>query len=421
LGARSRWFESSRPDTTHPPVKPRLFCNQSLRSILCSLVFSCVAAAQTQYLVINIAPEENRRAAFQEIVAVKERNRSAEVRLGIGAIFSYLRQPREEVRADLTEFLEMAKRYDIPVIVQLDGEQWWEGRPELWNWWNPARPGYDPRNRNNVEWSGWGPEHALKIAWRNWGVQMRVLPPPNLMSPHYRAACHEEMNTLVPLIVDWWMDLPSGKKDLLIGLKLGWESSIGVNAYYYPGGNRLLDSAAARDPKVELKGEEVPGRGVMPIGYASVSSAGLADSGALQEAHLAEVVRRHLDDLCALASRLGVPRERLFTHVGGWKEEELLYRAALNPYSCPGWSFYRHAEDPSKDAGVHKSVGLSNAPWWAAAEWFWLGEHDRDAWLEALRATLALPHLRYMCIYNWGGIRNTPALLEAIHVMLAGR
>jgi hypothetical protein len=402
-------------------VKTRLPCIASLRSILCSLVFSCVAAAQTQYLVINIAPEENRRAAFEEIVAVKERNSSAEVRLGIGAIFSYLRQPREKVRADLTEFLGMAERYDIPVVVQLDGEQWWEERSELWNWWDPSRPGYDPENRHNVERFGWGPEDALKIAWRNWGAQMRVLPPPNLMSPRYRAACHEEMNALVPLIVGWWMNLPSGKKDLLIGLKLGWESSIGVNAYYYPGGNRLLDSAAAGDPNIELKGEEVPGRGVMPIGYASVRSAGLADSGALQEAHLAEVVRRHLDDLCALASRLGVPRERLFTHVGGWKEGELLYVAAVNPYSCPGWSFYRHAPEPSKDIGVKKAVAQSDAPWWAAAEWFWLGEHDRDSWLGALRATLALPRLRYMCIYNWVGIKGNPAMMGAVNAVLISR
>ncbi len=108
----------------------------------------------------------------------------------------------------------------------------------------------------------------------------------------------------------------------------------------------------------------------------------------------------------------------MFTHVGGWHEEELLYGAALNAYSCPGWSFYRHAPDPSKDAGVRKSVERSDARWWAAAEWFWLGEHDRDAWLGALRATLALPRLRYMCIYNWGGIKDNPAMMNAVKGVL---
>jgi len=377
-----------------------------------------LSGAQTQYLVINIAPEEGRRAAFEEIAALKKQNLSSHCRLGIGAIFSYLRSPRDRVLAEVKEFLSLAERYEVPVVVQLDGEQWWEGRPDLWNWWDTQRPGFDSANRANVEWCGWGPEHALKIAWRNWGEQIRVLPPPNLMSPRYRSACHAEMSALMPLIVDWWKALPEEKRHLLIGVKIGWESSIGVNAFYYPGGNALLDSAESKDPRVEVKGESVPDRGFQTIGYAAVTTAGLASSGALQEAHCAEVVRRHLDDLCARAERSGLPRERIFTHVGGWKDEELLYAAALNSHSCPGWSFYRYAGDPRKDAGVRKAVARSDAPWWAAAEWFWMGEHDRDAWLGALRATLEDPRCRYMCIYNWGGMRSNPALMDAVQAVL---
>ena len=36
----------------------------------------------------------------------------------------------------------------------LDGENWWDQTPELWNWWNASLPGYDPGNVNNVEWYG---------------------------------------------------------------------------------------------------------------------------------------------------------------------------------------------------------------------------------------------------------------------------
>ena len=92
----------------------------------------------------------------------------------------------------------------------------------------------------------------MKTAWRNWGKQIRVLPPPNLMSPLYRQACHDEMRVLVPLILDWWMKLPDEKKSLLIGIKIGWESSIGVNAYYYPNGNDLLDSCRGFRPMVSI-------------------------------------------------------------------------------------------------------------------------------------------------------------------------
>jgi len=289
----------------------------------------------------------------------------------------------------------------------------------LWNWWDSSRPGFDPANRENVEGSGWTPEHALKIAWRNWGRQLRVLPPPNLMSPRYRQACHEKMASLIPVVLDWWKSLPAGKQDLLVGIKVGWESSIGVNAWYYPNGNALLDQPAADDPTFGLKNDAPPARGVAPIGYAAVKTAGLRDCGELMEADLAEIARRHLEDLSREAARLGVPRDRLFTHGAGWKDGELLYRAAVNSFSCPGWSFYRHAADPRRDLGVQEALQGSEAPWWAATEWLCPGPREVGRWRAALENTLADQRCRYLCIYNWEGIRDSAPVLEAIRQAVA--
>ena len=378
------------------------------------------AAAQQQYLVVNIIPGERYEEVFEQTRQLQNPKSTADLRLGIGAIFSYLSEPRELCKSRLLGFLALSEHYDIPVIVQLDGEQWWDARPDLWNWWDRAGDGYDPGNRMNVEWTGWDSTSAMKIAWRNWGSQIRVLPPPNLMSPAYRKACHDEMRVLVPLVLDWWMKLPENKKSLLIGIKIGWESSIGVNAFYYPDGNNLLGQPESQDPRVDLKADQVPDRGVVASGYAAVTTAGLAKSGALQEKDLAEIVHRHLDDLCSLASELGVPREKLFTHVGGWKEEELLYDAALNRYSCPGWSFYRHASDPSRDKGVARVLQKSDAPYWAAVEWMLMGTEDEQAWLDAIGKTLAIPKCRYMCIYNWSGIRENRGAVAAVKASLNG-
>ena len=376
------------------------------------------AVARQQYLVVNIIPGERYEEVFQQVRQLQSPKSSADVRLGIGAIFSYLNESRDSCKSRVLKFLSLAQQYDIPVIVQLDGEQWWDARPDLWNWWDPGRDGYNPRNRWNVEWTGWGPEHAMKIAWRSWGSQIRVLPPPNLMSPPYRRACHDEMRVLVPLVLHWWKQLPDDKKSLLIGIKIGWESSIGVNAFYYPNGNDLLNRPESEDLRKELKGDEVPGRGVVASGYAAVTTAGLVRSGALQEKDLAEIVRRHLDDLCSLAAELGVPREKMFTHVGGWKEEELLYDAALNRYSCPGWSFYRHASDPAEDKGVQRVLKKSDAPYWGAVEWMLMGTDDRQAWHDAITRTLSIPKCRYMCIYNWSGIRGNRGAVDAVKSIL---
>ena len=159
------------------------------------------------------------------------------------------------------------------------------------------------------------------------------------MSARYRAACHQEMGELVPLLLDWYKTLPTEQRYLFVGLKVGWESSIGVNAWYCPNGNTLLSQPEKLDPTSGLSADQLPGRGVVQLGYAAVKTAGLRREGAITEGELAEVVRRHLEDLSHEAVRLGVPRDHLFTHAAGWKESELLYHAAVNEFSCPGWSF----------------------------------------------------------------------------------
>ncbi len=394
---------------------------------------AATAPAQTarplQYLLVNrmpgnpwhhALPQSIQRSGFDEVRQALPQVPGARIRFGVGFIFSYLDAAEDAALTNsLGRLLSLAAETDTPVFIQLDGDNWWGARPDLWNWWDPARPGYDPANRVNVEWTGWDPAQAVKIAWRNWGRQIRVLPPPNLASPRYRQACQEKLRLLVPQVLTWWRQLPDNRKDLFVGLKVGHESSIGVNAWHYPGGNDLLNRPAADDPQTGLKAEEPPARGVSQIGYAAVKTAGLRSSGSITEDDLAEVVRRHLDDLSRQAAALGVPRERLFTHGAGWKDGEKLYRAATNAYACPGWSFYRHAADPAGDPAVQECLRHSDAPFWAAVEWLYQGPSETDPWRQALEKTLADPRCRFLCIYNWEGIRGREPILRALRATVA--
>ena len=383
---------------------------------------ACAAQSErtSQFILVNHVPGPVSREGFEEVKRALPDVPGARIRIGVGYIFSYFRvQDDASLLASLRGVLQSARETDTPVLIQIDGEQWWQSRPDLWNWWDPSLPGFDPANRQNVEWFGWTPEHAMKIAWRNWGRQVRVHPPPNLMSPRYRKACHEKMALIIPVVLDWWKALPAEKKDLLVGVKVGWESSIGVNAWYYPNGNALLDKPAGEDPTSGLNGDALPARGVAPIGYAALKTAGIREAGEPTEADLAEVARRHLEDLSRQAAQLGVPRERLFTHGAGWKDGELLYRAAVNEFSCPGWSFYRHAPDPRKDSSVQEALQHSDARWWAATEWFYQGPRQVEPWRQAMEKTLADTRCRYLCIYNWEGIRSSEPILEAIRQTVA--
>lgn len=369
-----------------------------------------------QYIIVNGI--DATPTAFQEIVDVFGKSGNKKINIGVGFIISYFREKPSDVALQLQRYLSLAEQFDLPVIIQIDGEQWWQNRPDLWNWWDKNIPGYNPENRKNVEWTGWTPDSAIKIGWRNWGRQIRVLPMPNLMSPIYREACHVEMEKLVPIITDWWKALPKEKKYLLVGVKVGWESAIGVNNWYYPNGNDLLGQPESNDPQYGLTTDSLPGRGVQTMGYAAVSTLGLATSGKLKEDDNTEVVRLHLEDLCKFMAGHGIPRDRLFTHCGGWSQGETLYSAAVNKYSCPGWSFYKYASDPKTDSTAMKILESSDAPYWGAVEWLFDGDRTKEQWKLAIKNTLSNRRIRYMNIYNWGGIKNKPNSISAIKEML---
>lgn len=387
---------------------------------------AALAANQPQYLLFNRAPgqgmyqgqpESLGRGAFEEVLALFPNRPERAVRTGLTYVFSVFRTPPETTVAALRVFLDAAERTDTPIVVQIDTEHWWEARPDLWNWWDPARPGFDPANRENVEWTGWAPDQAIKIAWRNWGRQIRVLPPPNLASPRYLEACRAELRRLVPIVLDWQARLPEGKKNLLVGIKLGHETSIGVNAYHYTGGNALLDQSAQNDPVLRLEENDVLARGRAQLGFATVKTSGLRTSGNLTEVDLRDVCHRYLAMLCEEAAKLGVPRNQLFTHGAGWKNAELLYDVPVNPHACPGWSFYKHAADPAQDTGVQRNLARNEAPYWAACEYF-LASHEAGAWKEALTRMLADPRCRYAGIFNWETLVAHPGIVKGVREFL---
>jgi hypothetical protein len=365
----------------------------------------------TQFIVISMPTEDD--DAIKKVASTFE-DSDQDIAVGVGAIISYLETEPDETVRRLKRFLRTAEQCDLPIVIEMDGINWWQARPDLWNWWDETKPGYDPNNRQNVEWTDWTAESAVKIGWRNWGRQFRVDPMPNLMSPAYLEACHTEVKRLVPIIVDWWQALPADKKHLLVAVQMGVECSIGANNWHYPDGNALLQKPEEDDPTYGLNHEVLPGRGVQAMGYAAVSTLGLASQGELKEAHVTVAVSRYLSGLCRIASDADVPRDRLFAHAGGWKEGESVYFTALNSYACPGWSFYTHAKDPMADLTAMEAVAKSDAPYWGALEWLLFHVEEQSEWEDALQRFLVIPRLRYVQVRHWGSIENDPVAIRAI-------
>jgi hypothetical protein len=122
--------------------------------------------AQTQYILFNRAPGQGMyqdspgslgRQQFEEVLARFPNRPNAPIQTGLSYIFSPFRTPPETTVKALKTFLDAATQTATPVLIQIDLEHWWDARPDLWNWWDPSKAGYDPANRHNVEWSDWSP------------------------------------------------------------------------------------------------------------------------------------------------------------------------------------------------------------------------------------------------------------------------
>ncbi len=380
--------------------------------VICAITcLTALAADAPKYLFFNIAPgaehfytEQSIRNAFDELPKTLHVIDNPNLRVGLSFIFSTLQTPTEQIAQRIRTALDCSEKSSVPVLIALDGQNWWESRPDLWNWWDPTKPGYNPSNIFNVEWTGWSPTNAIKISWRNWGTIHRVAPAQNIASPNILALHLQALRDLIPIMVEWHRKLPDDRKWLFGGVKLGWETSIGYNAYYYPDGNRYLDqwpTDSSHDPATVLNWNKGLSGGAVQIGYAALTSARLKDHGAITRDDIGLVTAWYFEKLCRTAHEAGLTREVTFTHQGGTYEpwqKQLPFWPAINQWSTPGWSFYGLAP---KDAGpLDKELDNQNQQQWAACEWWW-GAGNATDWEDHFARTLHFHDCRFIDVYNW--------------------
>ncbi len=350
-------------------------------------------------------PSSIGQSGIDEIVQGVGTRGSRTRRLAFAFTLSYLNNPLHLERECVRNLLRLAEANDLPVFIHLDGVNWWNARPDLWNWWDKARSGYDHSNAANVEWFDWGVQHAVMIGWRDWGQQIRVPPHPNLAAPAFLAAQDTCLRVLVPVVADWYRRLPLARRHLLGGVVLGWEVSTYTNAYYYPNGNAYLrrwPNSTAHDPTAGVAAS-------MPLGYAAATALGRAHAGALTTHDMDGIIRFYLDHVTSLAANLGIPRDKLWTH-------SIIYDpassglGALTPYAQPGWSFY----NMSAQAANVPLAQLDLTPWAAVEFQPWgLSRHLFDSFF-------TYGNCRLVNVFNWESIRWNPSAVAAVRQTLSG-
>ena len=427
---------------------------------LCPSVRAFQISSDPQYIVINFsdtfhflnwsAPEKEWLNTIKPKAIARLRNIKTLLTIGTtkdrqlawSTLLEYMNYPMD-VPTDNSPYIirvrrimELAEEENFPVFIPLNGVQWWDQLPELWNWWdydgnqtpgctnsdhkecpfeklrnpeyrNKFIKGYNPDNKWNVDWQDW--TTPMKFAIRNWGSgDIYVAPSPNLMdqssvSPSFVKMQRKRNEKIIKTItnkLDLWKK--EGKDNLFAGLSIGTE--VTLNGALKPGDSEFKPYGfrAIQEMYCPAKDKECG------------QNKNWTDKEITKMRE--EVIQKYFDEFTFIANRNGVPKQRLYTHV--WSEAgpgELRYMdaigASVSSYSRPGMSIYGKALNPLEFSLLNSTLKKNGYIPWAAPEFAPLNR-DADSWNTALSNTLdnTIDPAKLIDIYNEADIINSPAI-----------
>ena len=155
-------------------------------------------------------------------------------------LFNLVGTPDATLINQTRELLAAAVATRVPVFFGWDSQIFWSNRADLWNHWNSSAEGYNPKNKENVEWTSWDSNDAVDVSWLNWGSQMRVAPAQNIHAPAVKAATAHSLGVVSKVVAQWWAAASPADRRMLAGIKIGCEAGIGWQTWQYKDGNAIF-------------------------------------------------------------------------------------------------------------------------------------------------------------------------------------
>lgn len=287
--------------------------------------------------------------------------------------------PTMDVEKQIPEYIRQAfataRENNMAVMLHFDFNVAWESRSDLWNWFDPNKPGYNPANKQNVEWYGWdGP--PSKVRYLNHGITKRMAPPVCFTSRQVR----REWARLVRDVI-----APNLRREIAALKRDGKEQ---LFAGVLAGSEPMIDNYMKPDPDTEklmkadgtLKGR-LGYRALMDRGYSK-----LHPPKQMTEA-LCSIVQETVAFWCQQFADAGIPIDKIYPHVAPQLPMEMTsapVSAAFNRWSRPGWTTYPVGLLSDNFDPLYRELEKHGNPRWAGVEanaWFPGGSVDWETYL----------------------------------------
>jgi hypothetical protein len=286
--------------------------------------------------------------------------------LGFGLPFRTFEQEKE-LPAAIHDAFQTAKKYNLAVTLSFDDHLFWQNRPDLWNWFDSKKPGYNPANKENVEWSDWKGT-PNKARYLNWGSPQRLAPCMCFSSPVLRKEVTRIVTTVIGPALKSELDAlkQEGKGNLFAGVVVGQEPEI--DDY-----TRTIDPGLyTYDPGV-LQLMKKDGAPMVRLGYCALTHLGYSEKNPPADFNraLAEVNQEYLSFWCKQFVDAGIPPSRLYTHVAAPRpqtETNGPIWIAFNEYARPGWTTYPVMVLASDFHAIYDELKKHGDPPWGGVE-----------------------------------------------------
>ena len=310
--------------------------------------------AEPRYLLFWTSPERASGLATR----VGERGDGRARLLGFGVPCSTFVQEKQVAESIRRAFV-CARKFNLAVMLQFDFHVEWSNRPDLWNWFDPTKAGYNPANRENVEWFDWdGP--PARARYLNWGEVQRLPPPICFTSRAVRA----EWTRLIRDVI-----VPPLNKELLV---LKHERRGQLFAGILVGSEPTFDDYSHTDPQTALR-VAADGAPTGQLGYRGLLDRGFSRDHRPADIHraLGEIIQETVAFWCKAFVSAGLPARKLYPHIPAGASVEMTSApvgAAFNGWSRPGWSTYPTGTLEQNFQPLYDALKKHGSPPWGGIE-----------------------------------------------------
>jgi hypothetical protein len=275
--------------------------------------------------------------------------------LGVGARIPVWVRDESIIIQAIREGFDTAMRANVAVhfnVVDIIG---WEERYDLWNWYDPEKRGYNPDNKQNVEWYDWEgtankrryfhpegrPTQTPHICYNSPTVEKEI---GRIVSKVIGPALRKELDKLKR----------QNKEYLFAGLTVGEEA--GFDDYsnipeksqipHSSSGANLMQQQILKMLSQAATLIDEDGAPHSRLGYCSLTNAGYSKSNPPRDVNdaLADIIQNYIEFWDKQFVDAGISCSRIYTHVAASPAQDgknnAPLRVVFNPYARPGWTTY---------------------------------------------------------------------------------